>query len=87
MTPNLVAAPAPEYPMLARMAHVEGQVILKTIVARNGAVVATHALQGHHLLRGAAQKAVRRWRYRPYLVDGRPAKVQTIVFVEFRLHH
>ena len=83
----LVSAPAPQYPVFARLAHVEGQVVLQTIVARNGSVVATHVLQGHHLLRSAAQHAVRRWRYRPFLVDGRPAKVQTIVFVDFRLHH
>lgn len=87
MSANLISAPAPDYPVLARMARVEGQVILQAVVSRNGSVLVTHALQGHHLLRGAAERAVKRWRYRPYLMDGRPTDVETVVFVNFRLHH
>jgi protein TonB len=72
---------------MASMTGVEGQVILQAVVSRNGTVVATHVLDGHHLLRGAAAKAVKRWRYKPYMVNGRPADVATIVIVDFHLPH
>ncbi len=87
MAANLISAPPPQYPKLASFTHVEGQVILQAVVSRNGTVVATHVLSGHHLLRGAAEHAVRRWRYRPYLVNGRATDVETVVFVNFHLHH
>ncbi len=87
MSANLLSAPAPEYPALARLTHVEGEVILQAVVSHTGFVVATHALEGHRLLRGAAEHAVQRWRYRPFMLDGRPTDVETIVFVKFRLHH
>ncbi len=84
MAAKLISAPAPEYPKLAGLIHMEGQVTLQATVGRDGKVVATHVLQGHRLLRGAASDAVRRWRYRPYLVNGQPADVATIVTVNFR---
>ena len=73
MAAKLISAPAPEYPKLAGLIHMEGQVTLQAVVGRDGKVVATHVLQGHRLLQGAASDAVRQWRYRPYLVNGQPA--------------
>jgi TonB family protein len=84
MAAKLISAPAPEYPKLAGLIHMEGPVTLQATVSRNGKVVSTHVLRGHHLLRGAASDAVRQWRYRPYLVNGQPADVATIVTVNFR---
>jgi TonB family protein len=84
MAAKLISAPAPEYPKLAGLIHMEGQVTLQATVSRNGKVVSTHVLRGHRLLRGAASDAVRQWRYRPYLVNGQPADVATIVTVNFR---
>jgi len=87
MAGNLISAPPPEYPKFASFAHIEGQVILQAVVSRNGTVTAIHVLSGHHLLRGAAIAAVRRWRYRPYVLSGKPTDVATIVTVNFHLHH
>jgi TonB family protein len=84
MAGNLISAPLPDYPMLARMAHVGGEVVLQAVIAKNGSVLATHVLRGNRLLRGAAEDAVRQWRYRPYAVDGHPVEVATIVTVRFR---
>lgn len=83
MSTNLVFAPRPEYPALARLAHIQGNVVLKADIAADGRVSATHILSGHRLLRGAAAAAVRRWRYRPYIADGRPVDITTIVTVGF----
>ena len=86
MSANLISAPAPEYPKLARAIHLQGAVILQAVIGKNGQVTATSVVQGHHLLREAAVHAVRRWRYRPFLADGRPVDVATVVTVDFRRH-
>jgi TonB family protein len=83
MAANLVSAPEPSYPMIARLAHIEGQVILQAVIAKDGTVSTTRVLRGNRLLRGAAEDAVRRWLYRPYRVNGRPVDVATIVTVDF----
>jgi protein TonB len=83
MAGYLVSAPKPDYPGLAKIAHIGGPVVLQAVVAKNGSVLATHVLSGHRLLRGAAQDAVRRWRFRPYVMDGHPVEVSTIVTVRF----
>lgn len=83
---NLISAPMPDYPTLARLAHVSGEVVIQAVVGKGGSVLATHVLSGNHLLRGAAQDAVRRWRFKPYLMDGRPVEVSTIVTVRFKPH-
>ncbi len=87
MASHLLFAPAPGYPRLASFTHVQGQVILQVVVARNGSVAATKVLEGPMLLRGAAEHTVRHWRYRPYFVDGKPTDVATIVTVTFQLRH
>src|ERR1035437_8212452 len=83
MVRNLISSPAPSYPMLARIAHIHGQVILQAVIAKDGSVSATHVLRGHRLLRGAAADAVSRWRFRPYILEGHPIDVSTIVIVDF----
>jgi protein TonB len=60
---------------------------MQAVVSRSGTVVATHVLDGHRLLRGAAEKAVRQWRYRPYILNGKPTDVATVITVDFRRTH
>jgi protein TonB len=35
------------------------------------------------MLRTAATDAVSRWRYKPYMLDGEPAEVETTITVNF----
>ena len=86
MANNLLNAPAPEYPRFAKLTRTQGEVVIQAFVARDGSVMATHILRGPYMLRSAAEHAVRRWRYRPYLIDGRATEVATIVSVDFHLH-
>lgn len=87
MTDNLISAPAPEYPKLAKLARIEGSVILQAVVSPSGTVSATRVLSGHLLLRGAAERAVRHWTYRPYIMRGRATDIATIITIDFRLRH
>jgi TonB family protein len=79
------AAPAPAYPPLARQARIQGTVVLDAEISKDGAVVALRAVSGHPLLIPAAVEAVKQWRYKPYLRDGKPAAVSTQATVKFTL--
>src|SRR6202022_678939 len=83
MERNLISAPPPAYPRLARLAHVQGRVALQATISRSGSIEDVHVIDGSHLLRGAAVNAVRKWRYRPYIIGGSPVVVKTTINVDF----
>ncbi|MGI4830707.1 MAG: energy transducer TonB, partial [Janthinobacterium lividum] len=86
MSGNVLSAPPPEYPALASLTHIEGTVLVKTIIEPDGSVFSTDVIRGNPLLRGATEHAVRSWRYRPYILKGKATTISTLVTVEFRLH-
>ena len=61
----IVTRVPPVYPELARRMHVGGKVMLLVTVQANGTVTATKVESGHPLLAGAAEDAVRHWRFAP----------------------
>jgi len=75
----------PKYPERARKEGVEGWVWLHTVINESGAVEELTVISGHPWLAEAAIEAVRQWRYRPTLLNGRPVKVETVVKVMFTL--
>lgn len=75
----------PEYPEDARQAGVQGTVVLDAVVSPEGAVTQVKLVSGPEALSLAAIDAVRWWRYEPYLINGKPATVETTVAVDFRL--
>jgi len=85
MAGNRVAGDIPEYPILARRNYIQGTVILKVTVEKDGTVDNLSVVNGPPELQDAALKAVRTWRYLPYLLNGQPVAVQTQVNVVFTL--
>jgi protein TonB len=77
----------PVYPPLALQIHLEGTVRLHAIVGRDGVVRDLEVLSGHALLSQSALDAVRRWRYRPTILNSEPVEVDTYITVIFQLHH
>ena len=75
----------PTYPPLARQARVEGDVVLKAIVSKEGDIKELQLVSGHPMLAPAAIEAVKQWHYRPFLLSGEPVEVETLVTVIFRL--
>ena len=75
----------PSYPLLARQARVQGEVILKAIITREGDIKELELVSGHPMLAPAAIAAVREWHYRPFLLNGEPIEVETTVTVTFTL--
>jgi protein TonB len=82
---QLIRKVDPKYPTMARDAHVQGQVVLKAIINKNGQIQDLQLLSGHVLLAPAAVDAVRQWLYRPFLLNGEPVEVETTVTVTFQL--
>jgi TonB family protein len=77
--------PSPQYPPLARTAHVQGTVRLQAVIGSDGTISKLTLIQGHPLLVSAAMDAVSRWRYRPTLLNGERAEVVTEIDVNFHL--
>jgi len=79
----------PEYPELARVARLEGNVILQAIIKSDGSVGSIEVLRTNRPNMGfeeAAIRAVTQWAYKPAMQNGRPVEVYFTVFVDFKLH-
>ena len=85
MEGNMIHRVQPDYPLLARQVRVQGQVVLRAMISREGAIENLQVLSGHPMLVQAAVDAVRQWRYRPYVLNGEPVEVETQVTVNFVL--
>ena len=81
----LIRKVQPAYPDEARQAHIQGQVIMRAVIDKNGDVVDLSLISGHPLLAPAAIDAVRQWKYKPYLLNGQPVNVETQILVNFML--
>ena len=55
----------PAYPELAKQARLSGTVKLEAQIGPSGQVKNVKVLGGHPLLAGAAEEALRKWRYEP----------------------
>jgi len=76
---------APEYPPDARDARIQGAVVLRAVIDKEGNVSTLELVSGHPALAPAAIEAVRQWKYRPYLLNGQAIEVDTTIQVNFAL--
>jgi TonB family protein len=81
---RLVHQVQPAYPKEARSQKADGTVVLKTLVGGDGSVEGIRLVEGNPALASAATKAVKQWRYKPYIRDGSRTPFQTIVIVDFQ---
>jgi len=82
---ELINLVEPVYPPAARQARLEGTVKLHVVVGTNGEVESFHPISGPESLTHAAMIAVREWRYRPTLLNGKAVETQEDVTFVFRL--
>ena len=81
----LVKKVAPQYPEGARAARIQGVVVLKANIDKEGNISNLELISGHPMLVPAAIEAVKQWKYRPYLLAGRAVEVETQIQVNFTL--
>ncbi len=76
----------PRYPALARRAGVQGSVVVRGIVRRDGTIDDVEIIKDlPYGLGESARQAVSRWRFRPATYRGEPIDVYYTVTVNFRL--
>jgi len=75
----------PVYPPIAKVTRKEGVVVLQATISTAGTIENLRVVSGDPMLQKAALDAVSNWRYRPYLLNGKPVEVETTVNVIFRL--
>ncbi len=82
---KLIFGPKPEYPPLAKMARIQGEVRLDALISKDGTIENLKVISGHPLLVASAMDAVKRWRYQPTLLNGEAVEVATEIDVNFTL--
>jgi protein TonB len=75
----------PQYPAIAKAAHIQGIVVLQATISKSGSIQNLRVISGPPALQRAAMDAVRSWRYKPYLLNGEPVEVETTINVVFNL--
>ena len=75
----------PEYPAMAKQLHLEGAVQLEARIGENGAVEDVKPLTGNAVLMNSAVAAMKKWRFSPFLADGKPVKAIADLSFQFKL--
>jgi periplasmic protein TonB len=83
---KLISSTRPVYPTLAKQSNTQGRVDVTISIDEKGDVVAAKASSGPLPLRQAAVDAVKRWKYSPAQVDGKPSASEINISIDFRLN-
>ena len=75
----------PEYPAMAKQLHLEGAVQIEAHIGENGAVEEVKPLTGNAVLMNSAVAALKKWRFSPFLADGKPVKAIADLSFKFKL--
>lgn len=79
-------APPPQYTEIARKARIQGVVIVQAIVTKQGDVQDVKVLKGLPMgLDTAAAEAVKKWKFKPATLNGKPVDVYYNLTVNFTL--
>jgi TonB family protein len=81
--PQLISHVMPQYPLTAKEAGIQGDVVIQTTVDAHGNVSSAKVVSGPMMLRGPALEALKRWKYAPSTLNGQPISVQMEVTVKF----
>lgn len=77
----------PVYPREAKQNHIQGTVVLRAIIGKDGRIKDLTPISGPKELIPASVGAVQQWVYRPYMLLGEPVEVDTQITVNFQLSY
>lgn len=87
MAGMLLSRVDPVYPLEAKVAGVQGSVVISARISKTGTLEDLKVVSGPEMLGGAALDAVKQWQYRPYILKGQPIDVLTTITVNFSIIH
>jgi protein TonB len=76
---------SPDYPPMAKQMHVSGPVTVEAEVTQEGEVGKVQPVSGNALLSSAAVSAVKKWKFKPFTAEGKPAKAVVRLSFNFTL--
>ena len=85
ITGQATSLPQPPYPTLAKQAGVQGKVGVQVLIDEKGNVISATAIDGHPMLRLAAQKAALQAKFSPTTLGGLPVRVSGVITYDFKL--
>jgi len=65
---------------------VQGSVLMQALIGVDGLVQDLRVISGPAILVPAARQAVRNWRFKPFLQNGKPVETQARVTVNFAIN-
>jgi len=80
-----LSTPAPQYPAGAKADGITATVVVRFDIGEGGEVTNVVIVRGHPLFDAAVLAAVRTWRYRPAVFEGRPLAVTKSVRIPFTI--
>jgi protein TonB len=83
--PEPISQPKPEYPAALKAEGIEGVVMVRLVISETGEVSEAKVLKGPDEFHATCLSAVRTWRFKPALLDGKPVSVVKIVRIPFKL--
>ncbi len=81
---HAVLGPEPEFPSAAIKVRIRGVVSVEVIVSESGDVLCTRNTRLPFGLDHAAVEAARRWKFRPFIVNGHPVKAVGEILFHFQ---
>jgi len=86
VTGQIISKVQPSYPLSARSAHIAGPVHLRAKIGRDGSIRELRLIDAPAVsLAVESLRAVRQWKYKPYMLKGLPAEVDTTITVNFTI--
>ncbi|MCI0348891.1 MAG: energy transducer TonB [Acidobacteriales bacterium] len=75
----------PRYPMMAMSQRIQGDAVMKIVVARDGRVMQISPVSGPPVLLNETMQDVQKWQFRPYYLLGQPVEFESEVKVSFTM--
>jgi periplasmic protein TonB len=80
-----VSKPQPDYPAVARQLRIQGRVEVEVSIDPSGTVDSAKVLSGNPALTGTILPTLKRWRFEPVILNGKPVHAIAILNFNFKL--
>jgi protein TonB len=77
--------PVPPYPPLAKMARIQGNVLVQLLVGPDGVPISARAVQGPYQLRAFAESYAMTWKFEPFRRGGVPMASRFTINYSFKM--